>query len=65
ALRVEELPPAPACRVSVAVQREPEFILLQPQGMEIRTWKYESGRIEFEIPGFDIHQMAVIKLKEE
>ncbi len=63
ALRVEDLPPAPVCRVSVALPDQPVSIMLQPQGMEIRTWRWESGRVKFEVPGFDVHQMAVIKFK--
>lgn len=63
ALRIEELPPVSPCRVSVLVDSEPQSIQLQPEGKVITNWKWENGRVSFEVPGFDIHQMAVIKLK--
>jgi hypothetical protein len=61
-LRIDELPPAPPCRVSVALDRRPKSVLLQPQDKPVVNWAWNNGRVEFEVPGFDIHQMVVITL---
>jgi hypothetical protein len=64
-LRIDQLPPAPACRVSVALDRRPTSVLLQPQDKPVVNWVWNNGRVEFEVPGFDVHQMVVITLESE
>ncbi len=64
-LRIDELPPAPSCRVSVALDREPKWVRLQPQDKPLAHWDWKNGRVTFEVPTFDIHQMVVIRLEQD
>lgn len=60
-LHITELPPAPACRVSVRLARRPNSVTLQPQNQAIANWTWEAGRLNLALPAFATHQMAVIK----
>lgn len=60
--RINRLPPAPACQVSIRLPSKPVNVTLQPQGTDLLEWQYHNGRLEAEIPGFDIHQMVVMKI---
>jgi hypothetical protein len=59
-LRIDELPAAPGCRVSVSLNRQPHSVRLQPQNRPVAHWQWENGRVTFEVPSFEIHQMVVI-----
>jgi len=59
-LRIDELPAAPGCRVSVSLNRQPHSVRLQPQNRPVAHWQWENGRVTFEVPNFEIHQMVVI-----
>jgi len=57
---ITQIPPVPACRVSLRLSEKPTKIQLQPQGAAPKDWRFEDGRLEVQVPEFDIHQMLVI-----
>lgn len=60
-LHLTDLPGAPACHVSVRVVRRPATITLQPQNQGVKAWTWHDGKVEFELPAFETHQMVVIQ----
>ena len=60
--RITDIPPAPPCHVSVRAQAKPIAVTLEPVGQSLSGWTWENGRLEADIPGFAIHQMAVVRL---
>lgn len=59
-LHVTELPPAPACRVSVRLAARPRSVMLQPQAQPLADWRWHDGWLEVNLPSFESHQMLVI-----
>lgn len=57
---ITDVPPIPACSVSVKLAAKPTAVYLQPQGRKIDDWLYRNGRLEVAVPSFDFHQMVVI-----
>jgi hypothetical protein len=57
---ITDVPPIPACSVSVKLAAKPATVYLQPQGRKIDDWLYRNGRLEVAVPSFDFHQMVVI-----
>jgi hypothetical protein len=60
-MRIEELPPAPACRITVRLPARPAKVVLQPQGTECDNWIWNNGLLQVHVPGFEIHQMVAIQ----
>jgi hypothetical protein len=61
---IRSLPSVPPCRISVRAQREPQRVILQPQGTPLTDWRYENGRVEATVPEFQVHQMVVLEFGE-
>jgi hypothetical protein len=59
-LHVKDLPPAPACRVSLRLPQQPLSVRLQPQDKAISDWIWRDGRLDLTLPSFETHQMVVI-----
>ena len=57
---ITDVPPIPACAVSVQLAAKPAAVYLQPQGKKIDDWQFRNGRLEVAVPPFDFHQMIVI-----
>jgi hypothetical protein len=64
-LHVRELPPAPACRVSLRLPRRPLSVTLQPQGKAIADWTWRNGQVDLTLPSFETHQMVVLTFSGE
>lgn len=62
--KIDELPPVAPCRISVKVPVRPSGVAIQPQGISLNDWRFADGRLEMEVPGFDVHQMVVIDVPE-
>ncbi len=60
-LHLSELPSAPACHISALVARRPAVVTLQPQNQPVKEWMWRDGKVEFELPAFETHQMVVIE----
>ena len=58
---IKSLPPVSRSRVSLKLPDRPTEVRLQPQDVMIEDWEYVAGRLSFEVPGFAVHQMAVIE----
>jgi hypothetical protein len=56
---ITSIPPVAPCRVSVRLSRKPSRVELQPQNVPLQEWRFEDGRLEAEVPGFEIHQMLI------
>jgi hypothetical protein len=39
----------------------PTAVWLQPTGVRLKEWRFENGRLEADLPQFEIHQMVVIQ----
>lgn len=61
---ITQIPPVAPCHVSLRLPQKPATVQLQPQNAPLDRWRYEGGRVEVEIPKFDVHQMVVMKLGE-
>jgi len=61
---IRDIPPVPPCRISLRLATRPSAVELQPRGVALDGWKYEQGRLEADVPGFEIHQMVVIRIGE-
>jgi hypothetical protein len=61
-LHIRELPPAPACRVSLRLPQRPLSVTLQPQGKAITDWTWRDGQLDLPLPSFETHQMVVIAI---
>lgn len=59
--KITDIPPAPATHVSVKLAARPKLVKLQPQNKEIKNWQYVNGRLEADMPSFDIHQMLIVE----
>jgi hypothetical protein len=59
--RIDAIPGCPACHLSLLLPRRPRKVELQPQGRIVEQWAYRAGRLEMDLPGFDIHQIVVIR----
>ncbi len=59
-LLVKELPPAPACKVSLRLSQPPVSVRLQPQDQAVTNWTWRAGRLELSLPSFQTHQIVVI-----
>jgi len=59
-LHITELPPTPACRVSLQCAQRPQSVTLQPQAQPLPDWTWRDGRLEFTVPTFATHQMVVV-----
>lgn len=59
--KISDIPPSPATHVSMKIAAKPTSVKLQPQNEELKNWQYKNGRLEADIPGFDIHQMLVVE----
>ncbi len=59
---VTDVPRVPACRASVRLPSRPTGVHLQPQGVALTGWRFESGRVDLDVPEFGIHQMVVMKV---
>ena len=64
-LHIRELPPAPACRVSLRLPQRPLSVTLQPQGQAITDWTWRDGQLDLALPSFETHQMVVIAISGE
>ena len=64
ATNITDVPPVPQCNVFVRLPSRPAAVCLQPQDVVVKAWKFNDGRLEFPVPGFDIHQMIEIKPAE-
>lgn len=62
-LHVKELPPAPACRVSLRLPKQALSVRLQPQDQVITDWTWRDGRLDLSLPAFETHQMVVISTR--
>jgi hypothetical protein len=60
-VRINSLPPVPACQVSVRTEWKPRAVYLHPQGTELAQWRYDGGRVEVTVPPFEVHQMVVFE----
>lgn len=63
-LHVEELPPTPACRVSLRLAERPRSVTLQPQDKAVTDWTWGDGSPHLALPSFETHQMVVIASSE-
>lgn len=59
-LHIENLPPAPACRVSLRIAGRPSSVTLQPQNTALADWTWSDGQLQFTVPTFATHQMVVV-----
>lgn len=59
-LQIRELPPAPACRVSLRIAGRPSSVTLQPQNTALADWTWSDGQLQFTVPTFATHQMVVV-----
>lgn len=59
--RITNIPWAPQCAVSIAVDRPPESATLEPGGRAV-DWRYEGGRVCAAVPEFALHEMLVVRL---
>jgi hypothetical protein len=59
---ISEIAPVPKCHLSVRLRAKPQAAYLQPQGIALEGWKFQHGRLEADLPPFEIHQMVVIEL---
>jgi hypothetical protein len=64
-LHIRELPPAPACRVSLRLPQRPLSVTLQPQGKAIADWTWRDGQLDLALPSFETHQMLVFAFSGE
>jgi len=60
AVVIDRLDPAPRFHVSIRLGRKPAAVTLQPRNRPVDGWRYENGRVEFDVPPFDVHEMVVI-----
>jgi hypothetical protein len=60
-----EIPAVPKCHISVRLPAKPQAVHLQPQGIALDGWKFDSGRLEADLPPFEIHQMVVIDIPDQ
>jgi hypothetical protein len=61
-VKITDIPPAPPCHVSVQLPARPRAVRLEPQGVALEAWRYETGRLEIDLPSFAIHQMVVMPI---
>lgn len=59
-LHVKELPPAPACRVSIRLANRPRSVALQPQNKVLTGWTWDDGSLQLALPSFETHQIVII-----
>ena len=57
---IEDVVPLYEVGCSVASEKEPKRVVLQPQGKEI-PFGYKDGRVSYSVPKVDVHQMVVIE----
>ena len=60
--QITDIPPVPECHISVRLPAKPATVHLQPQGVPLDGWRWENGRLEADVPGFEIHQMVVMEV---
>jgi hypothetical protein len=60
-VRITDIPPAPKCHVSVRLPAKPFSVNLEPSGAPVEGWRFEDGRLEVDVPPFEIHQMVVMR----
>ena len=59
---IPDIPRAPQCEVSIAVDRQPETVTLEP-GDRAADWRYEDGRVRVAAPEFAPHEMVVVRFR--
>jgi len=57
---ITDIPAVPPCHVSIKSPSKPLAIRLEPQGTDLNGWAYRDGRIEADVPEFQIHQILVM-----
>jgi len=57
---ITDIPPVRPCHVSIKFPSRPAAIRLEPQGIELNGWIYKNGRIEADLPEFQVHQILAI-----
>ena len=57
---IEDVVPLYEVACSVASERKPGRVVLQPQGEEI-PFDYKDGRVSYSVPMVDVHQMVVLE----
>ena len=62
--KITDIPPVPPCHVSVHLPARPVAVHLQPAGVRLKEWRFEDGRLEVDVPRFEIHQMVVIQVAQ-
>jgi len=60
--KITHLPPVPPCHVSIRLPAKPTAVHLQPSAKALEGWRFESGRLEADLPAFDVHQMVVMQI---
>ena len=63
--RITDIPTAPRCHVSIKSPSKPVAVRLEPQGVNLDSWAYKNGRIEADVPEFQIHQILVMRTATE
>jgi len=59
--RITDIPPVPACRVSLRVATRPRGVFLQPQNRKLDSWEFCDGILQLQVPEFLIHQIVVVQ----
>ena len=58
---IRKLPRVPASRISIRIPEQPARVTLQPQGSLVSDWEYLAGRVEVNVPAFEVHQMVMLE----
>jgi hypothetical protein len=59
---IRSLPQIGPHQTTIRLPRAPRTVMLQPEGVALTDWTYREGRVEMQVPSFDVHQMIVIEL---
>lgn len=59
---IHSLPAVRPHNATVRLPDEPRAVRLQPEDVPLEDWTYRDGRVELQVPAFDVHRMIVFEL---
>ncbi|MHC4123240.1 MAG: hypothetical protein ACYSSI_06670 [Planctomycetota bacterium] len=60
---ISNIPPVKQCHISVKLPQKPISVTLEPGGRIPQNWRYINGKVEIDVPAFDMHEMVVMSLE--
>ncbi len=61
--RARNIPAAPASRLSLRLKQKPVSVCLEPGSREV-SWNYQKGRVEIDVPTFEMYEIVAVTLSE-